>query len=603
MKEILTGLLLIILLAAFSCFIIINEKSNSVLTIYTPTKIGIDINKNRTIDSNEIYCVNGAEAFSLEPKLNFIDQYSQKYNLNNKDLLSLGYLAQEFAENTLLNKSVSIKNTNKITPECRYTTIKINGINYATILKNSGYGIINKNIGNNSKFKENLTKARNLNLVILNHKSNKYHTLDCPYGNIAHDTVIIPKKHLTKDAKPCKFCNEEILKSTKNKSKTKNLLKIDNIPQPPLTISDDYIKIIFTDFTKNLKPNNNCTTYVCKELVHLINTTKESIDIAAYGYKEVPAITKALSLAKNRGVIIRYVYDSKFNITENYYPNNLDIINLSNIAISDKNNSKTQSNMLMHNKFIIFDKKKVFTGSMNLSPTGLSDYDVNSIAIISSPEIAKLYSKEFEQMLAGKFHNSKSKLNMQNKFTLGTSEVEIYFSPQDTASKRIIELIDNAKETIYIPTFLITHKDIATALIKAKQRQVNVKIIIDANSTNTRNTKHALLRQNNIQLKTENYAGKLHAKTIIIDNEYLILGSMNFSNSGDNKNDENLVIIKNPKFAKAHHNFFLYLWAKIPNKYLEKNAKAESSESIGACSDGIDNNFNGKTDKEEELCR
>jgi phosphatidylserine/phosphatidylglycerophosphate/cardiolipin synthase-like enzyme len=90
---------------------------------------------------------------------------------------------------------------------------------------------------------------------------------------------------------------------------------------------------------------------------------------------------------------------------------------------------------------------------------------------------------------------------------------------------------------------------------------------------------------------------------MIIDDTYLITGSMNFSNSGNSKNDENTLIIKDNKIAKAHKNFFLYLWTIIPNKYLHKNAKPESPDSIGSCSDGIDNNFNNKTDTEESTCQ
>jgi len=257
----------------------------------------------------------------------------------------------------------------------------------------------------------------------------------------------------------------------------------------------------------------------------------------------------------------------------------------------------------MHNKFIIFDNKTVFTGSMNISPTGLSDYDVNSIAIIKSEQIANIYKNEFEQMLNGRFHKLKQCSKMPNKFTLNNSKVEVYFSPQDKPSIRIIQLIQNAQKYIYIPTFLITHKNITEELINAKLRGVDVRVIIDANSTSTKNTKHAILRENKILLKTENYAGKVHSKTMIIDDEILVLGSMNFSNSGDNKNDENVLIIKNPKLAKAHKDFFLYLWTLIPNKYLKTNPKAESYESIGACSDGVDNNFNGEIDNQDAYCK
>lgn len=259
--------------------------------------------------------------------------------------------------------------------------------------------------------------------------------------------------------------------------------------------------------------------------------------------------------------------------------------------------------MLMHNKFIIFDNNIIYTGSMNFSKSGLSGYDANNTIVITSKEIAQLYTKEFEQMINGKFHNSKIKLNLPNIFQLKDSTIEVYFSPQDKPSDRIVQLIKNSKHYVYIPTFLITHTKISNALIEAHNRGIDVKVIMDANSVYTRNTKHHLLRSNGIPIKIENYAGKMHSKTMIIDNEYLILGSMNFSNSGENKNDENLLIIKDKVLATHYKNFFNYLWAIIPNRYLKFNPKPESKDSIGSCSDGIDNNFNGKIDLQEEFCK
>jgi len=605
MKELFTYFFLILLFGLFSLFILQSEKSNLVLTVYTPTKIGIDFNKNKSIENNEIICIENTESFSLEPSDDFYNKYSKELSLSKIDMINLGYLAQEFAIKTLLNKKVSIKYTPKVTKECHFAQVKINGVNYENLLNKSGFGIFNNKIGDLDNYKKQLEISKKLNLVILNHHSGKYHTLDCPYGNAAHDKIIIPQKQLPEGSKPCKFCHKS--KSIQSKryklKKDINIFEIPKIPQPPLYSTDGKIKVLFTDFTKQLTPHNNCTTSVCKELVNQINSANQTIDIAIYGYSEIPAITQALTKAAQRGVKIRYIYDLPYDTTNVHYKDNNIIINLASESTSDKTKSPTQSNMLMHNKFFIFDKKTVFTGSMNISPTGLSGYDVNDVIIISSKEIAELYTKEFEQMLNGKFHTSKNKLNLQNHFKLMNSEVEIYFSPKDKASTRIVELIKNAKSYVYIPTFLITHNNISNALIQAKQRGVDVRIIIDANSTNTRNSKHAILRHNGILLKTENYAGKLHSKMMIIDDEYLITGSMNFSNSGENKNDENLLIIKNSKIAKAHKDFFLYLWTMIPNKYLKINARAESKDSIGSCSDGIDNNFNGKFDFQEAACK
>ena len=46
------------------------------------------------------------------------------------------------------------------------------------------------------------------------------------------------------------------------------------------------------------------------------------------------------------------------------------------------------------------------------------------------------------------------------------------------------------------------------------------------------------MRNAKIPVKVENYAGKVHSKSIIIDDKYIVAGSMNFSNSGENRNDE-----------------------------------------------------------------
>ena len=600
MKNHFTTLFLLSLLVAFLTFLNISGKTRTVRSVISPTKIIIDTNSKNT-HSNETYCIDGIDAFSLEYSEDFINKYTHKYNLTQNEFISLGYLAQDYAQKTLLNQKVRIKLGTNVSKECKYASISLNGIDYKKALENSGFGIVNDNIKNLDKFKHNLELARKLNLVILNHHSNKYHTLDCPYGNIAHDKVILPKSQLPEDTIPCKFCHTD--KPKTRLIKNNDIIEIPSIIQPSLQISNGEITTYITDFTKVLKPTNTCNTSACIRLLSEIDNSNSTIDIALYGYREVPEITSALKRAKSRGVRIRYVCDSLYDTSRNYYPDNEVIEKLASSYRSDRSSSQTLSNMLMHNKFLIFDNKTVYTGSMNLSSTGTSGFDVNSIIIIKSKEVANLYTKEFEQMLNGKFHTEKNIFTTNRKFLLDNSEIEIYFSPKDKPTNRILELIKNAKTYIYIPTFLITHNEIATELINAHNRGVDVRIIIDANSVTTRNTKHSQLRKSGIMLKTENYAGKLHAKTMIIDDTYFVSGSMNFSNSGANKNDENLVIIKDKDIAKLHKNFFLYLWTIIPNKYLHKNAKPESPDSIGSCSDGIDNNFNNKTDNEEDYCK
>lgn len=64
-----------------------------------------------------------------------------------------------------------------------------------------------------------------------------------------------------------------------------------------------------------------------------------------------------------------------------------------------------------------------------------------------------------------------------------------------------------------------------------------------------------------------------------------------------------MLIIENPKLADFYRKFFLYIWQKIPEKYLKYTVRAESKYSIGSCYDGIDNNFDGKIDAADAGCR
>ena len=598
MKNFLSITILIIFLGIFCVFVFSYKNKYEVIEVISANKLAVDINNNGITDNGEIICIDGIESFSLEPDEQFYNNYSKKYKLSKSDIRNIGYLAREYGQKTLLNKKVLLKLIKNQNSTCNFGKIYLDGTDYAEILLNSGYGIKNREIGNPDKFREIFEKSKQLNLVILNHHSNIYHTLECEYGNAAHDKILIPQKQLPKEAKPCHFCHN--IKDKKHK-KLKNKNKILNILTPSLKLNNGNISLYKFDYTKTLKPNSHCNTDVCKLIVKEINNAASTIDIAIYGYEDIPAITNALKNAKARGVEIRFVFDESSNPEKTYYKGNYIIENISNKSTSDIKNS--ENNKLMHNKFLIFDKTKVITGSMNYSKTGLSGYDANDVIVINSEHIAGIYEAEFEQMINGKFHNSKIKQQIPNKFILGNSEIEVYFSPQDKAAQRIIQLINNAKHYVYIPTFLITHKGITDAILNAKKRNVDIKIIIDANSVNTRNTKHKILRESGILLKAENYAGKLHSKTLIIDDEYLIIGSMNFSNSGENKNDENILVIKNSNFARNYKEFFLYLWEIIPDKYLKYSPKAESQESIGSCSDGVDNNFDGKIDNEDEGCK
>ena len=95
----------------------------------------------------------------------------------------------------------------------------------------------------------------------------------------------------------------------------------------------------------------------------------------------------------------------------------------------------------------------------------------------------------------------------------------------------------------------------------------------------------------------------MHSKSIVIDDELIFVGSMNLTRNGENKNDENILLIKNHNAATIFKEQFLYLFNSIPNIYLSKTPRAEGWDSIGSCNDGIDNDFDDLTDKDDNGCK
>jgi len=58
----------------------------------------------------------------------------------------------------------------------------------------------------------------------------------------------------------------------------------------------------------------------------------------------------------------------------------------------------------------------------------------------------------------------------------------------------------------------------------------------------------------------------MHHKVIIIDNQIVITGSYNFSNNAEYENDENILIIHDPKIADLFYDEYLNLLSIIEKK-------------------------------------
>ena len=542
MLKNLSVVILILAFVIFGIFFAPKEDYYRVTSVVNPYELMLD---------------NGAE-INLKGFESFKDNLAN-LEITGDEAFILDNLAKYWAKNILEGRKVKLADNDLVYLKYSYTAR----------FRNSPYCIENDRLTNQYAFDKLIKSIRKGQYVIIDN-DNIY-----PISS-RRDGIIIRKRYFRR------------IKNIETSPKAQKTYKS--------SIDTNNVKIIVSDSTTKLKPDRNCSSEICKEILSGINNAQTSIDIAIYGYSSTPKIEKAIKDAISRGVKIRLVYDIDTK-GGNIYPDTFDFVKL--IPANRNDGISKEAGCTMHNKFYIFDNKTVITGSANLSHTDMSGYNTNSIIVINSAKAADIYKQEFEQMFSGKFHTDKT----QSTDKQGFDNMKIFFSPQDKAiANGVIPLIKNAKKYIYIPTFVITHRELTAELIKAHSRGVDIKIIADALNASTKHSKHQELRNAGIGVKTENYAGKMHSKTMIIDDEYLIIGSMNFSFSGESKNDENMIILKNPEFAKFYKEFFLYQWGRIPDKWLKFNARAEGFDSIGSCTDGIDNDYDGLTDSADPAC-
>ncbi|MFA6989885.1 MAG: phospholipase D-like domain-containing protein [Candidatus Gastranaerophilaceae bacterium] len=398
------------------------------------------------------------------------------------------------------------------------------------------------------------------------------------------------------------------------------------------SLNSDGIQLFIINPLLVTGPQNTCNNESCKTLLKLINDSKESIDFAIYGIGGQDAIFNALVEAQKRGVIVRGVVDKNINNKNPYRDTDSLIATLKTVKsdyLSDlkmEEEFKTQyqyskdildypkaknkkdfhvAGAIMHDKFFVFDKNIVWRGSTNISNTCLGGYNGNKAVLIKSKIIAELFSKEFNQMYEEeKFHQDKTAISDNENIKLADgSTVSVYFLPKNDAVYRGLKpVLESAKDYIYVPTFFLTHKKIIQYLIDAHNRGVDVRVILDAAGGNLNYDRVVFIRNDGVPVKVENWGGKMHMKSVIVDDKYIVVGSMNFTSSAAHNHDENMVVINNQKLTKEFKKSFITLWQSVPDKWLSAVPKSESSDSIGSCTDGVDNDHNGLTDQDDTNC-
>lgn len=136
----------------------------------------------------------------------------------------------------------------------------------------------------------------------------------------------------------------------------------------------------------------------------------------------------------------------------------------------------------------------------------------------------------------------------ENVFALpAAGTVEAFFSPRGGATEAIVREIRGARQEVLMQAYSFTSTPIAKALLDAHKRGVKVVAVLDKSQRTAKYTGATFLANAGIPVLIDDKHTIAHNKIIIIDSSTLITGSFNFSKAAEEKNAENLLVIKGNK--------------------------------------------------------
>lgn len=317
-----------------------------------------------------------------------------------------------------------------------------------------------------------------------------------------------------------------------------------------------------TYFTDNMASTGTSpnVTVMEQQLLDRINGATTTIEAAFYDFNR-NSIRDALIAAHGRGVTVRIVTDDEARYEIDSYVPYYQALETAGISIQDDGLAAS----IMHNKYFVIDGEIVWSGSTNLSDNGFTKNHNNAI-VFTSTVLADIYQADFEQMWAGNFSTSKT-ASVSSTVDYEGIPLEIYFSPKDDAIDEVIAEVNAATTSVEFAIFFFTDDDLRDALIAAHNRGVEIRGLWDLLGASNGYSDDEALCDAGIPIKIEDTIGKMHNKFMVIDaagaDPRVVTGSMNWSGSGNTRNDENTLIVHDLETAQAYTTAFADMWEAL----------------------------------------
>ena len=142
----------------------------------------------------------------------------------------------------------------------------------------------------------------------------------------------------------------------------------------------------------------------------------------------------------------------------------------------------------------------------------------------------------------------------------GVRVLGVCFSRTMDCSSLIRYWISRANESVHVMVYGFTLDDLSEALIEAKGRGVEVKVVIERESAYWSGSEYERLLRAGVDVRLDGNPHTMHHKVVVIDGKIVITGSYNWTWSAENRNDENVVILMDEGLAGSYEREFQRVW-------------------------------------------
>jgi len=136
--------------------------------------------------------------------------------------------------------------------------------------------------------------------------------------------------------------------------------------------------------------------------------------------------------------------------------------------------------------------------------------EINFIIAYPLEELGYRHSLESKPNLENTYGNDSEKINTSSIIT--TPKIDLCFTPPSNCVRLITDVIDQAKSSVYMQAYGLTHPEIISSLIKAKGRGVKVRVLLDRSNLTQKYSKIEELKQAGIEVGIDTVSGIAHNK-------------------------------------------------------------------------------------------